>query len=158
MQVEYHWLGNSNMNETIQHFTRPGRLALVGASNKPNSFGWAAYTTLKQKGYEIYPVNPNYAEIAGDRCYKSISELPLGVESAVFMLSPVAAEQVVAEARAAGIKRIWFQQGAKYDSAIKAAQDVGLKVVSRRCILMYAEPVTSIHAFHRFFARLFGRL
>lgn len=142
----------------IADFFKTKTLALVGASNKPKSFGQLAYTTLKQHGYNIYPVNPNYSEVAGDRCYRSIAELPQGIESAVFMLSPSAAIQAVADARAAGIKRIWFQQGAKYGSAIKAAQEAGMQVVSKKCILMYAEPVTGIHSFHRFLARLFGRL
>jgi hypothetical protein len=136
--------------------TKP--LALVGASDKPKSFGQIAYTTLKQRGYTVYPVNPNYSEITGDRCYRSISELPSGIESAVFMLSPSAAEQAVVDARAAGIKRIWFQQGGRYEAAIKAAEDAGMQVVSRKCILMYTEPVTGVHAFHRFLAKLFGRL
>ena len=141
----------------IMDISKTKPLALVGASDKPKSFGQIAYTTLKQHGYTIYPVNPNYSKVAGDCCYRSISELPSGVEIAVFMLSPSAAEQAVADARAAGIKRIWFQQGGKYDSAIKAAQSAGLEVVSKKCILMYTEPVTGVHAFHRFIARLFGR-
>lgn len=133
-------------------------LALVGASNKPKSFGQLAYKTLKERGYTVYPVNPNYAEIDGDRCYRSMTELPIGTESAVFMLAPSAAEQAVADARAKGIKRIWFQQGGKFDSAIKAAENAGMQVVSRKCILMYTEPVTGVHAVHRFFTKLFGRL
>ena len=142
----------------IADFFKTKTLALVGASSKPNSFGLIAYTDLKKKGYRVYPVNPNYPEIRGDRCYKSIVELPSGIEAAVFMLSPSAAEQAVAEACTFGIKRIWFQQGANYDAGIKAAQAAGMQVVSKKCILMYAEPVTGIHSFHRFLARLFGRL
>ncbi|PWB72712.1 hypothetical protein C3F09_06210, partial [candidate division GN15 bacterium] len=117
-----------------------------------------AYTTLKQRGYEVYPVNPNYSAVDGDRCYKSFSDLPPGVESAVFVLPPSAASQAVADAQSFGIKRIWFQQGARYDSAIKQAQDAGMQVVCRKCILMYAQPVSGVHAFHRFLARMFGRV
>ncbi len=142
----------------IADFFNAKSLAIVGASNKPKSFGYVVHTTLKQRGYQPIPVNPNYPDIAGDRCYKSIADLPQGVESAVFLLPPSAAEQAVAEARAAGIKRIWFQQGAKYGSAIRLAQEAGLEVVSKKCVLMYAEPVSGIHAFHRFLARLFGRV
>lgn len=145
------------MHNPLQSFTHPGKLALVGASDKPQSFGLASYTTLKQRGYELYPVNPNYQTVAGDRCYRSISELPNGIELAVFMLAPDAAVQAVAEAKTKGIRHIWFQQGGTYDAAIKAATDAGLEVVSRKCILMYAGEVTGIHAFHRFLNRLFGR-
>jgi hypothetical protein len=141
----------------VTDFLKTKTIALVGASNRPKSFGQVAFTTLKQRGYTVYPVNPNYPEVAGDRCYRSISELPQGVETAVFMLPPAAAEQAVADAHNAGIKRIWFQQEGKYDTAIKAAENAGLQVMSRKCVLMYTEPVTGAHAFHRFFVRLFGR-
>lgn len=141
----------------IADFCVTKRLALVGASNKPNSFGLIAYTTLKQRGYELFPVNPNYQTVAGDRCYKSISDLPEGIESAVFMLTPELAVQSVAEAKTKGIRRIWFQQGANYEAAIKSARDAGIDVVCKKCILMYAGEVTGIHAFHRFVNRLFGR-
>ena len=144
------------MHIVIQPFTHPGKLALVGASDKPKSFGSIAYAILKQRGYELYPVNPNYQRVAGDRCYRSISELPNGIESAVFMLAPDAAAQAVAEAKTKGIRHIWFQQGGKYDAAIRAATDAGIEVVSKKCILMYAGEVTGVHAFHRFLTRLFG--
>ncbi len=133
-------------------------LAVFGASTNPHSFGNATYKTLKKSGYQVFAVNPSYAEVEGDRCYKSISELPQRVESAIFVLTPSSAVAAVEEARAAGVKRIWFQQGGNYEQAIKAAEDAGLQVVKKKCVLMYAQPVTGIHAFHRFFAKLFGSL
>jgi uncharacterized protein len=146
------------MNPVIESFIKSKRIAIVGASANPRSFGYAAFTTLKKNGYELYPVNPNYAEIEKGKCYSSITELPQGIESALFVLSPGLADQAVMEAKKSGIKRIWFQQGGKYSSAIKKAQDEGIEIVSQKCILMYAQPVTSIHAFHRFFVKLLGRL
>jgi len=36
-------------------------------------------------------------------------------------------------------------------------KDLGLSAVSGKCIMMYAQPVTSVHSWHKFFAKLFGQ-
>ncbi|NMC44122.1 MAG: hypothetical protein GYA46_09410 [candidate division Zixibacteria bacterium] len=64
---------------------------------------------------------------------------------------------MVEDALAAGMTHVWFQQGPNFSDAVAKAKAKGLQTVSRKCILMYAPPVTSIHSFHRFFAKLFGR-
>jgi predicted CoA-binding protein len=145
------------MNEKISAFMQSRPIAVVGASDKPRSFGNAVYVTLKQNGYQPIPVNPNYEQVNGDRCCASIRDLPAGVESALFVLSPAAAKLAVAEAREAGIKRIWFQQMADYAEAARAAEAAGIQVVTKRCILMYADPVKGGHAVHRFIWKLIGR-
>jgi len=146
------------MNDIIQLFARSTTLAIVGASDNRQSFGNIAFRTLKSKGYQLYPVNPKYPAVEGEPCYGSLRDLPAGVESALFVLPSRVSEQAVVDAQLAGIKQIWFQRGADYSDAIRAAQKAGIETVSGRCILMYAEPVTGFHAFHRFLAKLFGRL
>lgn len=145
------------MNTQIESFMAQRRIAVVGASPAKPSFGYSAYCELKSRGFEVCAVNPKYAEIEGDKCVSSFHDLPPGTESALFVLSPLQAEQAVTEAAAAGIKRIWFQQGGKYDAAIRKAESLGLETVSKKCILMYAGQVTGIHAFHRWLNRLVGR-
>lgn len=145
------------MKAKIQSFVASRRIAVVGASPVKPSFGYSAYCELKARGFEVHAVNPKYAEIEGDKCASSFRDLPSGVEAALFVLSPLQAEQAVEEAKAAGIKRIWFQQGGKYDAAIRKAESLGLETVSRKCILMYAGKATGIHAFHGWLNKLFGR-
>jgi predicted CoA-binding protein len=44
--------------------------AVVGASENKEKFGWKIYKKLKDKGYKVFPVSPNYETIDGDKCYK----------------------------------------------------------------------------------------
>jgi len=69
---------------------------------------------------------------------------------------PAHTEQVVRDAAAAGVRRVWIQQGAQSDAAVRFCAGNGLSAVTRQCILMFAEPVSSIHAFHRWVKKLFG--
>ena len=144
------------MNQTIETIVNSKHLAVVGVSDK--KMGGLIYKTLKQRGYNVYAVHPTRLTFEGDKCYPSLASLPAEVNSAIVAVSPKAAEAVVESAKTTGITTLWFQQGKNVSTAVLKAQTAGLETVSRKCILMYARPVTGIHAAHRLVARVFGRL
>ena len=145
------------MQPIIQDFLKAKRLAVVGVSHSDKKFGSAIYTELKARGYEVYGVNPTLDTIAGDQCYASVAELAGKVDGVVICLPPQKAAGVIRETAAAGIDKIWLQQGSQSPETSQAAQEVGVAPVVGKCILMYAGEVKSFHAFHRFFAKLFGQ-
>lgn len=145
------------MDQKIQDFVQSKRLAVVGVSHSSQKFGNAIYTELKTRGYEVFGVNPTLDEIAGDKCYHSLAELAGKVDAAVICLSSPKSAEALKEAAVAGISKIWLQQGAQSLETSKVAREIGVEPVEGKCILMYAGEVKSIHAFHRFFARLFGQ-
>ena len=145
------------MNQTVQDFLQARRLAVAGVSHSAQKFGTTIYTELKARGFEVYGVNPTLAVIAGDKCYASLGELAGKVDGVVICLPPQKAAGVLREAAAAGIKKIWLQQGAQGPETEQAAREAEVTPVSGKCILMYAGEVKSVHAFHRFFVRLFGQ-
>ena len=130
-------------------------LAIVGVSDR--DFGGAIYKTLKARGYFVVAVNPNRSTFDGDVCYPSLCDLPAEIKRAVVAVSPESAMMVVADAVAARFTHLWFQQGKDFGAAIALAENHGIVTVSRRCILMYTEPVDGIHRFHRFVERVIGR-
>jgi len=84
---------------------RPGSVAIVGASARTDSLGEWALKNLLIGGYEgrIYPVNPNYDELQGHRCFPSLADLPETPDLAVFAVSDQRIEAALDEAIAAGI-------------------------------------------------------
>ena len=145
------------MDQNTQDFIQTKRLAVVGVSRSSAKFGTTIYTDLKARGYEVYGVNPHMDVIAGDKCYPSIADLAGRVDGAVICLPPQKAAAVIHEAAAAGVKKIWLQQGSQSAETARAAREAGVQPVEGKCILMYAGRVTSFHAFHKFFARLLGQ-
>lgn len=145
------------MDPKIQDFLLATRLAVVGVSHSDQKFGTATYKELKARGFEVYGVNPTLATVDGDPCYASLADLAGKVEGVVICVPPQKAAGVIREAAAAGIQKIWLQQGAQSVETGKVAREVGVTPVEGKCILMYAGEVKSIHAFHRFFARVFGQ-
>ncbi len=141
------------MNDTIQHFIDTKSIAVVGVSDK--KFGGVIYKTIKKRGYDLSPVHPTKENFDGDKCFSKLTELPSDIKTAIIAVSPDTAKTVVDDAIEAKFTHLWFQQGKDFSDSIEKAEKNGIKTVSNKCILMYAEPVTGIHAFHRFLARLF---
>jgi len=73
-------------------------------------------------------------------------------------LKPAQAEQVVRDAAAAGIRRVWLQQGAESATAIRFCEEHGISAVHGECILMFAEPAAFSHRAHRWVWKLLGKL
>lgn len=142
----------------VEEFLAQNKLAVVGVSRQGKKFGNYAYRALRDKGYQLFPVHPSAETVEGDLCYASLSELPERVGGVLVVVSPAHAEQVVCDAAAAGISRVWLQQGAASPEALRRAHQNGLQVVHNECILMFAKPVASIHHLHHWLWGLLGKL
>lgn len=142
----------------VDGFLAERTLALVGASRSGRKFGNAVLKALTAKGYRVLPVHGDVAEIDGHATYGSLTDLPGHVGGVIVVVPPAQAERVVREAAGAGIRRVWLQQGAASPAVLRLAESLGLTVVHGECILMFAEPTTSIHHVHHFIWKVLGRL
>lgn len=142
----------------VDQFLSQKKLAVVGVSRQKTKFGSNIYHELKKKGFRVFPINPHMETFAGERCYPDLKSLPEPVDGAVLAVPPAQTEQVVKDAAAANVPLIWMQQGSESKTAIQFCKERNITVVSGECILLYAEPVGSIHKFHRWLKKLFGRM
>lgn len=143
---------------TINDFLASKTIAVVGVSRNGRKFGNTILSTLRTNGYHVLPVNPAAENIAGERCYPDLRSLPSPVDGVITVVPPGKTVGVVREAIAAGIRRVWMQQGSASDEAVRLCEENGVSCIRNECILMYAAPVKGIHSFHRWLWRLFGRL
>jgi len=142
--------------QEIDGFVSGKTLAMVGVSAGGKGFGNAAYKELKARGYRVLPVHPGMDEVQGDRCWRSLADLPEKVERLLVMVGPAQVEGVVREAAAAGVRKVWLQQGATSPSAIEVCRANGIEVVHDHCILMFADPA-GFHRFHGWIWKLIGK-
>jgi len=141
----------------IEQFVADRTMAVVGVSSGGKGFGNFAYKELKKRGFRLLPVHPNARTIQGDACWPRLADLPEKVDRVLVVVQPERAEEVVRDAAAAGIRHVWFQQGADSSAALTLAESEGLNVVQGQCILMFAEPVGSFHQVHRWIWKLLGK-
>jgi predicted CoA-binding protein len=122
-------------DETIRHvLTHTRRIAVVGASNKPDRPSYGVMTFLLDQGFDVTPVNPGLAgsEILGRKVAASLDEAaPLDMVDLFRNAADVAAP--VADAIRLGAKTIWMQLGVMNEPVAATARAAGLTVVMDRC-------------------------
>ena len=120
--------------DRLQIIQKYNSVALVGVSDNPirSSNFFASY--LVRTSFSIYPVNPAYDEVLGERCYPTLSDLPEVPDIVDVFRRQDALPGVVDEAIEVGAKVVWFQLGLRHDEAAQKAIDAGLAVVQDRCL------------------------
>lgn len=147
-----------NSKKVVEDFITQKKIAVVGVSRKKTKFGNAIYRELKQKGYQVFAINPNMTSFEGDGCYPDLLSVPEKLDAVVINVPPAQAEKVVREAKQAGINKVWLQQGSQSDTAIKYCEENGIDCISNECILMFAQPSAFIHRAHRWVWSVLGKL
>jgi predicted CoA-binding protein len=109
--------------------------AVVGASTKKDKFGYKLYKKLKDHGYQVYPVNPGYDTIDGDKCYHSLSELPETPDVIDMVVNPRIGMNIIEEAAQLGIKYIWLQPGTHNEEIVQSIEEKGMQYV-KDCVLV----------------------
>ena len=145
----------TTLNE-INKFLEPKKMAIAGVSRNPKKFGGAIFKELKEKGFDLYPINPNAIEIQGVKCYKLVEELPEHVSHLLIVTPRQETKNIAIAAVSRGIKMIWIQQKSDTPEAVKIIEDAGIPLIYKKCIMMFADPVQSFHKFHRFWVKTFG--
>ena len=101
-------------------------------------------------------------EIDGERCFRSVADLPPDVAGAIVMVSADRAAAAVQACIDQGICRIWLHKGAGpssvSDEAVALCHDRGVSVIDGECPLMFVEPAAAVHRIHRFERKLTRRL
>lgn len=141
----------------IRDFLASHAFAVVGASANERKFGNAVFREMRQRRLTVVPVNPHRETIEGVQCYATVLDLPAHVDAVVTVVPPGATATVVEQCAQRGIRKVWMQPGSSSGEVVRTARERGMAVVAGECILMHIEPVTSIHAFHRWVRRLVGR-
>jgi uncharacterized protein len=138
---------------TINEFMAQKRLALIRASRKTKIQGFSIDKELGAKGYSVSVV---YLDEEG-----SGSKLADPKEPAGGLIIAVPADQTEKAARLAieaKIPRVWMQKGSENEAALRLCGETGITAIHGECVMMFAEPVKSFHAFHRWLWKTLGKL
>jgi uncharacterized protein len=146
----------TTMKQKIQQFFTSPAYAVVGVSANRNKFGNVVYRSMRDRGLTVYPVHRSLDRVEGDACYHSVLEIPGEVQSVVTVVPPAETERVLEECAKKGVKMVWMQKGSQSERAGLLADQHGIGAVRGECILMFLEPVKSVHSFHRWVNRLVG--
>ncbi|MEM3823584.1 MAG: CoA-binding protein [Candidatus Bathyarchaeia archaeon] len=134
-----------SQNAEIQKIlSRYRTVAVVGLSRDPSKDSYMVAEHLKREGFKIIPVNPSAEEILGEKCYKSLLEMPESIQKTIEIVDifrpaeevlPIVHEAVHLKEKFGKPRVIWMQLGIINEEAAKTAEKAGLIVVMNRCMM-----------------------
>ncbi len=151
------------MKQAATDFLTLKRVAVTGVSRQPQGHGGnVVYQRLRQRGYQVFAVNPNADQVEGDACYHDLASIPGGVDWVVIGTRPQAAEATLRECASLGIKRVWMHRGPGAGSVSHPAADYGrrqdITVIEGGCPCMFGSASDPGHKAMRFMLTLTGNV
>jgi predicted CoA-binding protein len=128
---------NSNMDEVREIFESVKTIAVLGLSPNPQKDSHRVAAYLQEHGYKIVPVYPKEEEILGEKVYRSLKEIPFGVDMVDIFRKPAALMDIAKACVERGdVKVFWAQKGIVNNEAAEFAKEHGMKVVQNQCAMV----------------------
>ena len=109
-------------------------IAVVGLSANWWRPSYFAAKYMQGHGYRILPVNPQYNEVLGEKCYKTLREISDPVDIVDCFRNSAEIEAIADDAIAIGARCLWMQLGVENAAAKAKAEAAGLDVITNRCV------------------------
>jgi predicted CoA-binding protein len=151
------------VKDAAHEFLQHHRIAVTGVSRHPESHGAnVIYRRLKERGYEVFAVNPNTAQVEGDRAFPDLKSIPGGIDAVVIGTRAALAEPAMRECVDLGIHHVWMHRSVGEGSVSRAAADYGrahgVHVIDGGCPLMFDPVADGAHKAMRVFFTLTGKV
>ena len=153
----------SPIKDAAADFLTKRRIAVTGVSRHPKDHGSnVVYRHLRERGSEVFPINPNADEVEGDRSCHDLSSIPGGVDAVVIGTRPEIAEETMRECAELGIEHVWMHRGPGAGSVSATAtaygRERGIKVIDGGCPCMFGPTADRGHKMMRVIFTLTGNV
>ena len=148
-----------SIDEAASAFLANKRVAVTGVSRRPKQHGSnTVYKRLRERGYDVFAVNPNAERVEGDRAYPDLRSIPGGVGAVVIGTRPERADETMRECAELGIGHVWMHRsygaGSVSGSATAYGREHGITVIDGGCPCMF-EPTADFG--HKVMRRVYAR-
>jgi predicted CoA-binding protein len=148
-----------SIDEAASAFLAKKRVAVTGVSRTPGQHGSnTVFKRLRERGYDVFAVNPNAEQVEGDRAYPDLRSIPGGVEAVVIATRPELADRTMRECAELGIEHVWMHRsygaGSVSSSAATYGREHGITVIDGGCPCMF-EPTADLG--HKVLRRVYAR-
>jgi predicted CoA-binding protein len=153
----------TTINDAASEFLAKKRVAVTGVSREPKGHGSnVVYKRLRERGYDVFAVNPNADEVEGDRCYHDLHSIPGGVDAVVIGTRPELATVTMHECADLGVKHVWMHrgpgEGSVSEDAAQYGRKHGISVIDGGCPCMFGPTADFGHKAMRLVFTLSGHV
>lgn len=146
----------ATIKEAAEEFLAQKRIAVTGVSRKPSDHGAnTVFKRLRDRGYEVFAVNPNTDEVEGAPSFHDLKSIPGGVDAVVIGTSPSRADDTMRECVELGIHRVWMHRGPGAGSVSPTAtaygREHGVTVIDGGCPCMFGPTADFSHKIMKVF-------
>ncbi|WP_426437865.1 acetate--CoA ligase family protein [Bradyrhizobium genosp. P] len=131
------------MPHPLDSFFAPASIALIGASRDHEKIPGRLLAMLRKNGYpgQLYPINPNYDEIDGLTCFKSIAEIGAPIDLAVIVIPARAVLSALEQCAAVGVKNaVIISSGFAEEGGDSAAMQDAIVALAKRTGMRISGP------------------
>ncbi len=150
------------LRKATGNFLALRRIAVAGVARDGRNPANLIYRRLREKGYQVFAVNPHAEQVEGDPSYASVTRIPGGVEGVVIATPPSATPGVVEDCVEAGVGDVWIHRslgtGSMAPEAVDLCRQAGVRVIAGACPMMFIEPVDLGHRCMRWVLGKAGKL
>jgi predicted CoA-binding protein len=151
------------IKDAASEFLANKRVAVTGVSRNPKSHGSnVVYKRLRERGYEVFAVNPNAEQVEGDSSFHDLRSIPDGVDAVVIATKPETAEETMRECAELDIKHVWMHRGPGAGSVSKPAaaygRQEGIAVIDGGCPCMFGRTADFGHKAMRVMLTMSGNV
>ena len=134
----------ARFRQAVDDFFASESVAVAGYSSRGDQPANFIYHKFEDLGYRVYAVNPKATKVKGTYCYESLHTVPQPVEALVICTHPDVTIEVLKNAIALGIKKVWVHRSFGPGSFSKEAQDLaekhGITIIPTGCPMMFLKP------------------
>jgi len=153
----------TTIKEAAAEFLNHRRIAVTGVSRTSGNHGGnVVYKRLRERGYDVFAVNPNADSVEGDFAYHDLRSIPGGVEGVIIATRPDRADETMRECAELGIKHVWMHRGPGAGSVSASATAYGrerdITVIDGGCPCMFGPTADRGHKAMRVLFTLTGNV
>lgn len=147
--------------DAAKQFLSLKTIAVAGVSSVQADAANGIYKALRQRGYNVFPLNPKTDTVESDMCYPALKSLPVIPDGVVIVTKPEVTYQIVKECGELGIKNVWIHKSIGDSVSVEAVEfgkSKGMRIIPGGCPMMFIEGADLGHRCMKSIMTFFGRI
>lgn len=112
------------------------KVAIYGASSKPERYSYKAFRMLREKGHQVFPIHIRIKEIEGVPVYRSLGDIKEPIHTLTLYMGPAAQESIMEDILSHPPQRVVFNPGTENPPFREQLEQAGVQTLEACTLVM----------------------